>query len=109
MELNKQKFLFLNNNTFMSFSFQLHSFVNGNGNNNDNSNNSLIFKTNYNKFSQCIALYLTIFQKLIRLTIKEFQKFKNYALYFRILDKYFFQQNSKNILCYQVIDNKQNR
>ena len=59
--------------------------------------------------SQRIATYLITLQKPAGMDTKDFQKFKNYALHFCVLDRHLFRRNSRNVPCRRVIDNKADR
>lgn len=52
--------------------------------------NKLILKPSFGKFLMCIVVFFTTFQKLAGMIQKEFEKFKNYTLYFKILNGHLF-------------------
>ena len=86
-QINKQEFLFVDDNPAPN---NLYTWLSVSQSTTTPDNDNLILEPGYSKFSQRIALYLITLQKLTQLTAKKFQKFKNHALHFRILDKHFF-------------------
>ena len=74
--------------------------------NEDESVDESVLVPGYREASQRIATYLITLQKPAGMDTKEFRKFKNYALHFRVLDCHFFRRNSRNVPCRRVIDNE---
>ena len=77
--------------------------------NEDESVDEPVLAPGYGEASQQIATYLTTLQKPAGMDTKEFQKFKNYALHFCVLDRHLFRRNSRNVPCRRVIDNEADR
>ena len=69
----------------------------------------LVLKSKYGESLNCIAIYLTMLQKLLGVTQKEFRNFKNHALHFRVLERYLFRRNSQKVPCQRVIDYKKDK
>lgn len=68
-----------------------------------------VLDESYSDKSERIATYLTTLQKPSDLTVKEFKKFKDEALRYRVQGKQLFRRNSKNVPSRRVVDSEEDR
>ena len=68
-----------------------------------------ILKNDYSEKLIRIAVFLISLQQLLNLTTKKFQKFKKETLKYVVSDQHLFQQASKNISLWKVVNSEEDQ